>query len=267
MSRRQRIILAFLNIAGFLVTILINYFASTLSINGQTTGEVSQKFGNLFVPAGYAFAIWGIIYLLLAAYVIYQLLDAFRIAEQKQNFMDRIGVWFIVASIANSSWVFAWHYELIWLSVLIMLLLLTALLFIYIRLDILRTDVPTIEKYLVHLVFSVYLGWITVATIANISAWLTQIGWDGLGVPQLWAILMSLIATGLGVFFLIRRKDPYYPLVIAWALLGIFVARYTDTEVSDIGLQVVCAIGFVTLIFTTVWSYFLKRPLPFLVVS
>ncbi|NJK83656.1 MAG: hypothetical protein HC912_07395, partial [Saprospiraceae bacterium] len=170
MNRNQKIVLAFANTAAFLVTILVNYLASTLPLNQKTTGEISALYDNLFVPAGFTFSIWGIIYLLLAGYVVYQLVDAFRIQESNtgKGFTEKISFWFIASSLANCLWLFAWHYEVLWLALLIMLLLLGTLIVIYIRLKQPTDTASAIEPYLVHLPFTVYAGWISVATIATL---------------------------------------------------------------------------------------------------
>lgn len=265
MSRRQRIILAFLNAAAFLITILVNYFASsTLSINGQTTGAVSQKFSNLFVPASFTFSIWGIIYLAIAVYVVYQLIESFKIYQNKKDFIDAIGFWFIVASLMNCSWVFAWHYEVLWLSIIFMLALLGSLSIIYVRLKIGNPETPTIERYFIHLAFNLYLGWVCVATIANVAAWIVSLGWDGGAYAQIWTVGVILLATVLGLCFLGWRKDIIVASVVCWAFIGIFVRRLLDeTEVNDLAIEIALPVCFLILLAAIVQVGYFKRDLPF----
>jgi hypothetical protein len=256
MSRNRRIIFAFLNAAGLLVTILINYFASTLPINGQTTGEISLKYNNLFVPASYTFTIWGVIYLSLAVFIVYQLIDSFRIHQEEDSFLDRIGVWFVVSCIANSTWIFMWHYEVLLLSVVLILILLSALIIIALRL--LTNPIPTseAERYFVHLPFRLYFGWITVAVIANISAWLVSIHWNGLGLPeQFWTILMAFVAATIAIFMFLRRSDFYFSLVVLWGLTGILVRQIRNPIQIDILVIVGLIVSITAIIGVFIWQY------------
>jgi hypothetical protein len=197
------------------------------SIFNLTTGELSDKYPNLFVPAGLTFSIWGVIYILLAIFVIYQAVVTFRKNGLDSAFSHKIGVLFFISSIANMGWIFAWHYEVLPLSLVLMLLLLGTLLAIYLRLNIGRSEVNNREKYLVHLPFSVYLGWITIATIANVTALLVSLGWDTFGLgEQLWTVAVIIVGIAIALAILIRRRDPYYCLVIDWALLGILLKRF-----------------------------------------
>lgn len=265
MNRNQKIVLAFANTAAFLVTILVNYLASTLPLNKKTTGEISALYDNLFVPAGFTFSIWGIIYLLLAGYIVYQLVDAFRIQENNpgKGFIEKISFWFIASSIANCLWLFAWHYEALRLALFIMLLLLGTLIMIYIRLNQPTDTTSAIEPYLVHLPFTVYLGWISVATIANFSAALVSINWNGFGLPaQFWAVFVILIAGALGIFSILRKGEVAYTAVIAWGLLGIFFKRIFDESelpTLDIFVEIAAALGVVTLVGFIIWHLWLKK--------
>ena len=217
-------LLQLLNIVGFAGTVLVNVLANTLPIAGKTTGELSDLYPNLFVPTGYTFAIWGVIYILLALFVIYQARDIHKL--NKDPLVEKIGVWFIISSLANMAWIFAWHYEKVFLSLIIMLLLLISLIGIYLRLGIGITDVSKEEKFLVHLPFSVYLGWITVATIANVTAFLVDINWRAFGLSEAtWTALVIIVATLITLTVLRRREDIFYSFVVIWALIGIFVRR------------------------------------------
>jgi len=229
MNRNRRITLSAINGAAYLVTILMNYLANAVPFNGQDSGAVSDKYYTLFTPAGFTFAIWGVIYLALGAFVVYQIIESFRENQPATSFVDRIGFWFIISCIANSFWIYIWHHEILWLSIFVMLLLFASLLNIYLRLDIGSENSERPERFFVHLPFSLYLGWISVATIANVSAFLVSLEWSAWGIPlSVWAVLMILIAAALGVFMAVRRRDIFYTAVIAWASFGIWMARKQD---------------------------------------
>jgi benzodiazapine receptor len=215
MSSNQRLI-KIANVIGFLVTILVNGAANALPLNGITTGELSDKYGNLFTPAGYVFAIWGVIYVLLAAFTYYQY------TANDDELHEKIGWLFVISSFFNSIWIFFWHYEYLLLSLFAMTGLLVSLILIYTRLEIGKVDVPQKKKYMVHTTFSVYLGWITVAPIANVAALLVGIGWDGFNITAIYiTATMILIALILTLVYIYDRGDVAYAAVIVWALGGI----------------------------------------------
>lgn len=218
--------LAIFNLLGFILTIILNGLANALPINGKTTGELSDAYPNLFVPAGFTFAIWGIIYLALLGFVIYQLVAAFSSKSSNTNFITQIGGFFILSSIANASWIVAWHYQYVVVSLLIMLAILFSLIQIYQRLNIGLVSVSAAEKWLVHIPFSIYLGWITVATIANVTTLLVDFGWDGFGVePEIWTIMVIVVGALIGSRVVQDKKDIAYGLVIIWAYYGIISKR------------------------------------------
>ncbi|MBN1584327.1 MAG: tryptophan-rich sensory protein [Anaerolineae bacterium] len=211
-------ILTILNVIALLATLAVNGLANTLPLNGKNTGAISDGIPSLFTPAGYVFAIWGLIYLGLAAYAVYQVLPV----KRDKSFVARIGYWFIISSIFNIVWLFLWHYEQFFLSLLAMVGLLGSLLILYVRLGIGRGASSIGDRLLVHLPFSIYLGWISVATIANVSTVLVVLGWNGFGLsPALWTAIMVVIAAVLGIVMSWQRKEIAYPLVIVWALIGI----------------------------------------------
>jgi len=184
-------VLKTLNLIAFLATVGVNALANALPINGKTTGELSDLYPNLFVPAGMTFSIWGLIYLLLAIFAVYQIATPNRNAA---GFLERIGPLFIVASAANIG--------------------------IGLHADSWR------EKLLVHLPFSIYLGWITVATIANLTAVLVHIGWNRFGASEeLWTVVVLVVAALITLAVLFTRNDLFYALVILWAFLGILLKR------------------------------------------
>jgi len=165
------------NFFSVILALTVNILASTLPLNGQNTGEISDRFQVYFVPAGYVFAIWGIIYLGWIAFTIFQL----RSPQKENSRLRRLGYLFAISNLANAAWLFCWHYNQFGLSVLIMLTLLGLLIASYLRLDVNRTSVTRTEYWSVDVLFSVYLGWITVATVANVSDWLYLVEWNGFG--------------------------------------------------------------------------------------
>jgi len=160
------------NIVSTVFVFIINMMASIGLINNKTTGELSDKLPNLFVPFGITFSIWGLIYALLFLFIIYQAVDLVKKDADGTVYLNKIGCFFVLSNIANLAWIFTWHYELVPASLLFMMLLLISLLAIYLRLGIgePRTVMSRREKLFFQLPFSVYLGWITVATIANVTA-------------------------------------------------------------------------------------------------
>lgn len=203
-----------LNLIAYMIVVTVNGLANALPLNGQTTGEISNRLNVLFTPAGYVFSIWGLIYLLLGIWVIRQFPKSRR---DLPVYQETSGL-FVLSSILNSLWIFLWHYEFFGLSVIVMLLLLLTLIRLYTKAK--AADASFFDL----LPFSVYLGWISVATIANISYYLTYIDWDGFGLSDsLWTFLLLIIATILALTFLKKEQDWIYPLVFVWAFIGIGV--------------------------------------------
>jgi hypothetical protein len=243
---RSVLILSILNLLGFLGTIVVNALANILPINNITTGALSDLYPNLFVPAGLTFAIWGLIYVLLGIFAIYPLVPQVRRDPQKVEFVQRIGPLFFVSCLANMGWIFAWHYQIVPLSLVSMLILLGALLAIYLRLNIGKSEATRAERYFVHLPFSVYLGWITIATIANVTALLVDIDWNTWGLGQeFWAVAVIIVGIAIALSVLFTRKDIYYSLVVDWALLGILLKRLSPTGVAAQSVVTVTIVGLV----------------------
>jgi len=221
----KHILLVTGNSIAVIATIIVNALAVVLPLNGKTTQELSDNIPNLFVPAGITFSIWSIIYIFLIIFMIYQIMCLVK-KQSDTNYIEKISGWFILASLANILWIILWHYEHVSFSLLAMLLLLASLLMIYLRLGIGLSIVPLKEKLAVHTTFSIYLGWISVATIANVTAVLVKADVGELFLGQTtWTILVIAVATLLTILMLLRRKDVAYSLVIIWALLGIMIKR------------------------------------------
>lgn len=212
------------NLLGFITMIALNTLAITLPVAGRTTGEISDSYPNLFVPAGYAFSIWSVIYSLLLVFIILQSRHLFNKEKAGPAFVNTIGWWFVISSIANASWILAWHYLLTTLSLLIMLAILGSLIVIYQRLRANSNNAPI--PFFVKLPFSIYLGWITVATIANVTAVLVSIDWNGFGISEVsWTVTVLIVGGIIGSLFLWLRRDIAYVSVIIWAFWAIVVKR------------------------------------------
>ncbi|MCE7925802.1 MAG: tryptophan-rich sensory protein [Haliscomenobacteraceae bacterium CHB4] len=238
-------LLPIFNIIALTGVLVMNYLATALPIAGRTPGEVSDMFPTLFTPAGFTFAIWGVIYLLLIGFVVYQ---ARFFNKESPVFLEKTGWLFVLSCVANAAWLPAFHYLQIGLSLLIMLVLLGSLVAIYLSINDGETITSTAGRWLVRLPFSVYLGWITVATIANTSILLSYLGWSGEPVgPQFWTIVVIAAAVALALLALLRRRDPGFALVILWALYGIFSKRIHDLSTED-GLVEIAAITGITII-------------------
>jgi hypothetical protein len=241
--------MAFLNLVGFLGVVIINYLATSLPLNNKSTGELSDQYPNLFVPAGLTFSIWGVIYILLAIFVIYGLVVAFKANSGEQSFIEKIGILFFVSCLFNFSWIFAWHYEIVWLSLILMLGLLSSLLAIYLRLKIGKSDENNKVKGMVHIPFSVYLGWITIATIANVTALLVDLGWNRFGLSeQFWTILVIAVGIIIALAMLFLRNDIYYNLVVLWAFLGILLKRLGDKATPALFVIILTSIGMAVIV-------------------
>lgn len=221
---------ALLNLFFVLLTLTANYLANALPIAGRQTGEVSGMYPTLFTPAGFTFAIWGLIYLLLLGFAGYQ---TRYIGRPMPDFLKKTNWWFALSCLANAAWLPTFHYLQFGWSLLIILVLLGSLITVYLRLDVGRATGGAGERWLVHLPFSVYLGWVSVATIANTSIWLSAMGWAGqpLG-PVFWTVLVIAAATGVGLWALFSRRDVAFAGVLVWALYGIWSKRQAEGETA-----------------------------------
>jgi hypothetical protein len=209
----KKIYIKILVLVTYIAMVVVNFLANGLPINNRGTGEISDAYPNLFAPAGPAFSIWGLIYLLLGVYVIYQFVKKEQKAEEV---IQKINPLFIATSLANISWIFAWHYDYIGLSVCIMAVLLILLIKIA---DILRVEkFSALEKLSIWAPFSIYFGWITVASIANITIFLVSIGWNGFGIADfIWTSIILLVGALIGILRMNKDKNIAYGLVLVWA--------------------------------------------------
>ncbi len=218
------------NVLSVIIALTVNILASTLPLNGQNTGEISDRFQVYFVPAGYVFAIWGIIYIGWIAFAFYQAQPA-----QKENpRLRKLGYLFALSGLFNAGWLFCWHYNLFGLSVLVMLTLLGLLIASYLALNVGREPVSAAEKWNVDVPFSIYLGWISVAAIANVTDWLYLVNWNGFGLaPQVWAVIMLIVACLVGLFMTLLRRDSGYLFVFVWSFAGIAFKQFSEPLVAN----------------------------------
>lgn len=212
---------------SLIVMLTLNTLAIALPLNNVTTKELSDAIPTLFVPAGYVFSIWSLIYLALIGYAVYQALPA----TQQQSALQGMAWLFVLNAFANGGWIVLWHYRYVGLSVIVMLVILVTLILIYRRLDIGRRRVSWPQYWLTHFPFSLYLGWISVATMANISAALYVYHWNGWGIaPAIWSATLLCAATALTLTMLLVRRDVVFAGVIIWAVVGIAL-NFSDIPV------------------------------------
>ena len=218
------------NLITVIIALVVNILATSLPLNGQNTGEISDRFQVYFVPAGYVFSIWGIIYIGWIAFLIFQ----FRTSQKESPRLRRLGYLFALSNLANAAWLFTWHYNYFGLGVLVMLTLLGLLIASYLRLDVNRSFAKGAEWWSVDLPFSIYLGWITVATVANITDWLYLVEWNGFGISApVWAVIMLAVASLLGLGMALTRRDAGYLLVLVWAFIGIAIKQVASPLVVN----------------------------------
>jgi len=239
-------------IMTILITLVVSGLANALPLNGLETGQISDRFQVYFVPAGYVFSIWGVIYLGLIAFAIFQALPS-----QRQNPRLRAtGWWISLGGLANSAWIFLWHYEQFPLTLVAMLVLLATLIVTYLSLGIGSTAVPAAERWAAHLPFSIYLGWITVATVANVTSLLDFLKWDRFGIaPEIWMGIVLAAVLVIAVLMNFTRRDVAYTAVILWALAGISVKH---AVVLVVAIPAWITFGLVAL--TLAAAFFLHKP-------
>jgi hypothetical protein len=217
------------NLAAFAVMILLNVLSNAIPLNGQTMMEISAKHASLFTPAGFTFSIWGVIYLFLLIFVVWQALPA-----QRSNVkVARISTYFKINCLANALWIVVWHYDLLAFSLVVMILILLTLARIY---SSLVTEIDTaafVEHLALYLPFSLYAGWITVATVANASVLQTGNGWDDLLLTSVqWTLAKLALAGAIGTTIIVRYRDPVFAVAVAWAAFGIAAKQSATPAVS-----------------------------------
>jgi len=209
-------------VLSLVLTLVVNGLANALPINGLTTGEISDRFPILFVPEGYVFSIWGLIYLALVAFAIYALTPK---GKQDQK-IDDIAWWFVAANLFNTAWILLWHNLQFALTLMAIFGLLISLIAIYLMLGVGKSQRPWLQKLLVEVPFGIYLGWATVAVVSNVTQVLYSFGWRGAPLTEpIWAVIMLVAASVLGVLMILRHNEIAYPLVLTWAFVGIWVKQ------------------------------------------
>lgn len=251
---------------SYLAMIIVNILANTLPINGITTGELSEKYMNLFNPADYVFSIWGAIYFLLAVFLIYEfnVLKKFEMAPSlDEKALYNVNFYFILTSLANALWVFAWHYEYILLSTILVIIILVNLILIALQLR--KTEKSFYDKLFIKLPFSFYFGWMTIATISAITTLLVSVGWNGFGLSdQFWTIAVIIIGLIIGGLMTLYFRDLAYGAVLFWAYLGILVkhlsqagfdGQYTGVIITTIISLVIILAIFIYLLILKIKKY------------
>ena len=242
-------VLQVFNIIGFSALVLVNFLANYLPLNGKTTGEIAGLYPNLFTPAAFTFSIWILIYVLLAIFVFCQANGIFSKNGEEFVYVKKIGFLFFSSCLLNMAWLFAWHYLQISLSLVIMIFLLINLIVLYNRLN--QHDRVEKERgsLIVRLAISIYLGWITIATIANVTTLLVYLDWNRFGLSEVfWTVVVLLLTVIIVMIFMLKNSDRLYGLVAIWALFGIIYQRltvepieYTIVIVSGIGILIIIA--------------------------
>jgi len=220
--------LAILNFISVILIIAVSYISQTGIINGNTMGSLSAEYYNLFTPAGYAFAIWGIIFLWLLGFSGYQLFQAFS-AKNDLKFLRNSGYWFLIANLANAGWVIAWLNEFTGLSVLLMFLIMFSLIKVILNTNMERWDAPLKIIAFSWWPICLYSGWIAVASIANVSAYLSKIGWTApFFGEEIWTVIIIAVAVFINIAIIWRRNMREFAAVGVWALIAIYFRHFGE---------------------------------------
>lgn len=227
----------------YIAMITMNVLANALPLNGRNTGEVSAAYPNLFTPAGITFSIWSVIYLLLGAHVLYQL-GLFRDSPEtpaQSALLTRVGILFSISSLANAAWVFAWHFDYIPLSAVLLITILGCLALISLTLR--DVELSGRQRWLIRVPFSVYFGWSTVAVVANITVLLVYWNWNGFGLSEsTWAVIIILVAAAIGTVTMLRNRDAAYGLVLIWAFAGILLRQVSSGGLAGQYPKIIAAV-------------------------
>jgi hypothetical protein len=230
----------YLNVVFFGGMIMMNYLANVLPLNNKTTGQLADNYPNLFVPAGITFSIWGVIYILLAIYCVVQFTGNY------QAVVSEISLSFAVSCLLNALWIVFWHYERLPLSLVTMIALLITLIYI-------NTSLTTLPPGILKASFGIYLGWICIAAIANVTALLVHYKWTGFGVSEeTWTIIMILVGSGIAALTLYKLRNPFIGLSVIWAFTGIIIKRLDDyRQIVITSTVAISVVGMLSL-----WGFF-----------
>lgn len=252
----NRLFLLLFNTVTFIGTLYFNYLFSSGVGGRETVGEISQKYDTLITPAGYAFSIWGLIYLMLLAFLIFQWRTYFKGYYEKS--IDPTGVWLGITNILNALWIYIWTTEQLGLSVLIMLGLLISIIVLMFRLKLEIWDAPMNIIALVWWPICIYLGWIIIAMVANTSAWLVSLN----ALPNLqveWTIAILVVATIIYLFITWSRNLREAALVGLWAFAAIAFKQINSEPIIG---YVAMGLGLILFVSSGIHVYKNKKTLP-----
>lgn len=237
-----------LNGIAAVTMIIMGYLSNTGIFNDKTMASVSAEYQNLFTPAGYAFSIWGLIYLSLLGFVIYYGRSLFKANIKEDNTVTEVGWWFFISCLANSLWVVVWLYEYTLISVCLMIVLLFSLLKIVVKTKMELHHAPLKKFLFLFWPFCIYSGWVSVALIANIAAYLTKTGWDRFGFSEtFWTVVMMVIAAFIHLFMIWKRNMREFALVLIWSLIAIAVANRNENSTVVWMASIVAVIVFINI--------------------
>ena len=239
-----------LALASFVFALVMNSLGAALPLTGLSVGEVSDKYETLFAPIDFTFGIWGLIYLGLTVYSFTQL-------ATNTPTIKAITPWFIASNLLNGSWIIVWRLELLWLSALILAVLLFTLYKINQVTTAQRQDLIT--TFTIRIPFAIYFGWVTVATVANISSFLVQLGYQdgffGLSAES-WTLVILVVAALIGTATALVNSSPSYSLVLLWAYFGIYSRHTSPLEWNNQYPEIILTtqVLMVVLVVVSVWA-------------
>jgi len=236
---------ALLNVVGLILVLTLNALANILPINGYNTGQISGFYPNYFVPAGFTFSIWSIIYFMLIGFVVCSIAaTGKKMKDSAKQTIKIASPYFQLTCLLNSAWIILWHYLYLAASVFVMILFLVVLIILYLKIFQFKKQHTAFMKFWIHHTFVVYLAWICVATIANFTALFVGLGWQGSPInATTWSVVMIIIALILGIFFVGKRKEPAYGYVLSWALIGIYARQMpVSKNVGMVAAFAVCVL-------------------------
>jgi hypothetical protein len=247
---------AILNTIGLLVVLTMNALANILPINGYNTGQISGFYPNYFVPAGFTFGIWSIIYFMLIGFVVCSVAaTGKKMDTSAKEAIGLVSPLFQLTCLLNAGWIVLWHYLYLGASFIVMIIFLVLLVFLYLRMYSSKKALSPFLRFWIYHAFVVYLGWICVATIANATALFVGIGWQGSPLdPQVWSMILIVIALLLGIFFVGKRKEPAFGFVLSWAFFGIYAGQMAAARgvgiAAGLSVSILLALTFTILIKT-----------------
>ncbi len=216
-----------LTLIAIFVAFGVNVWSNLFPMNGLTIGEISNTLfaGVKIIPANYAFAIWGLIYLGLFGLGIYQFLPSQRNNPRLQD----LGYFLVIACVAQIIWVWVFLARLFLPSLIAMAGILLALIAGYLAVNTTEERVSKWERWFVNATLSIYLAWISVATIVNVAIFLESVTWDGWGIaPEIWTATLLVVAGLIAILMRINYQETAFPLVFLWAFLAIAVRQFNE---------------------------------------